>query len=132
MLACPCQCRISLEEGVLVGEGRSHHVVLAEGGEVVVEQVGLHHEAPHGGHAGWLLGGVRRGVGAGLELVDGGRRARLGRSGRQQVVHVDVDGARSVGPRGAQLAGALAGGGRAGRRLRGARHRLQEADWCRL
>lgn len=38
-----------------------------------------------------------------LELVDRRRWARLGRAGTEQVVHVDVNGARRVGPRGADF-----------------------------
>lgn len=58
-------------------------------------------------------GSVGGRAGVALELVDGGRRPGLGGARRQQVVHVDVDCARGVGPRGAHFDGS---GGRCDRR----------------
>lgn len=88
---------ISLQE--IVVEVCIRPVVHVGGHEVVVDGHAV--GGRHGRQAG--LAGVGRAAGVGLELVDAGRGAGLGRARAQQVVHVDVDGARRVGPRGAQL-----------------------------
>lgn len=76
--------------------------------EIVIKghAVGWHcrhcrHRRHHRRHGG--LAGVGRTGRVGLELVYRGRGAGLGRARPQQIVHVDVNGARRVGPRGADF-----------------------------
>lgn len=104
ILACICQQQISLHERVLIRERRPHHVVVVRSHtrEVVVHVVHRTHkggEAPHHGRTNRMSGAV----GAGFELIHRRRGPRFGRPGREQVVHVNVDGSGCIRPGCAQF-----------------------------